>query len=202
MVRKQLQFCEIKDLNVLRAMEKVPRHLFVEEALQSQAYSNLALPIGYGQTISQPLSVAKITAALQVLEGMKILEIGTGSGYQAAILAEMGAEIFSIERVRPLYFSALKRLSNLHYFQVKLKCADGTLGWPEKSPFDRILISASGPNVPKPLLRQLGESGIFVMPLGTKEDQRLIRIRKNGRKYFKQDLGKVNFVDLVGQYGW
>lgn len=202
MVREQLQAKGIHDERVLGAMARVPRHLFVEEALQAQAYSDNALPIGFGQTISQPFSVANMSQALEVVPGVKVLEIGTGSGYQAAVLAEMGAEVYSVERVRSLYLKALDRLTRLKYFQVQLKLDDGTLGWPEYSPYDRILVTAGGPGIPEPLLHQLADKGMLVMPLGEKGQQQLVRVRKEGRCYYKRDLGSVRFVDLVGACGW
>ena len=203
MVEEQLKSRGIDDERVLKAMGKVKRHEFVEEAFKIQAYNDIALPIGYGQTISQPYTVAKMTCALMVKEGMKVLEIGTGSGYQAAVLAEMGAEVYSIERIQPLYFRALKVLNKLRYFNVKLRLGDGTLGWPEEAPFDRILITAGGPKVPEPLLDQLKVGGILIMPVGKKKrEQNLIRIRKERGKIFEEDLGPVKFVDLIGVYGW
>jgi len=203
MVREQLEAKGIEDRRVLEAMGRVKRHEFVEQALQAQAYSDNALPIGYGQTISQPYVVAHMTSALNVEPDGRVLEIGTGSGYQAAVIAEMGAEVFSVERIKPLYLEALKRLNRLRYFRVKLKLADGTLGWPEEAPFDRILITAGGPNVPTPLLRQLEDGGQLIMPVHTSDEgQRLIRIRREGKRWFRQDLGWANFVGLVGEYGW
>ncbi|MCF8104077.1 MAG: protein-L-isoaspartate(D-aspartate) O-methyltransferase [Desulfohalobiaceae bacterium] len=193
----------IEDRAVLQAMGKVKRHLFVDEALQPQAYSDNALPIGYGQTISKPSRVAGMTVALQVGPGMRVLEIGTGSGYQAAVLAEMGARVFTVERIKPLYLSALERMVRLRYFQVKVKLSDGTMGWPEKGPFDRILVTAGGPDIPAPLLNQLDESGIMIIPVGRKKrEQGLTRIRKQEGKWYRQNLGRASFVDLVGSHGW
>ena len=203
MVEEQLKSRGIDDERVLKAMGKVKRHEFVEEAFKIQAYNDIALPIGYGQTISQPYTVAKMTSALMVEEGMKVLEIGTGSGYQAAVLAEMGAEVYSIERIQPLYFRALKVLNKLRYFNVKLRLGDGTLGWPEEAPFDRILITAGGPKVPEPLLDQLKVGGILIMPVGKKKrEQNLLRIIKEKNKIIEENLGPVKFVDLIGVYGW
>lgn len=203
MVREQIESRGITDPAVLSAMRKVPRHLFVEEALRSQAYEDHPLPIGYGQTISQPFIVALMTAVLNVQPGMRVLEIGTGSGYQAAILAEMGAEVSSVERVQPLYSAALTRLNKMRYFSVHLKLDDGTMGWPEKSPFQRIMVTAGGPDVPPPLLEQLDESGILIIPVGARQrSQELIRfVRKEG-KIMKANLGAVMFVDLIGAHGW
>ncbi|WP_084287704.1 protein-L-isoaspartate(D-aspartate) O-methyltransferase [Desulfovermiculus halophilus] len=201
MVREQLLPQGITDEGVLKVLGRVPRHLFVDHALQAQAYSANALPIGYGQTISQPISVARMTQALQVQDGHCVLEIGTGSGYQAAVLAEMGAEVYSVERIKPLYLAALDRLTRLRYFQVKLKLDDGTLGWPENGPYDRILITAGGPKVPEPLLRQLADPGILVMPLEENGTQRIVRIRRERTRWYKQDMGPARFVSLIGTYG-
>ena len=203
MVRDQLRARGIEDERVLAAMGAVQRHLFVDEALQSQAYSPNALPIGYGQTISQPHSVAWMASALQLEDGMRVLEVGTGSGYQAAVLSEMGAEVYTVERIKPLYLAALKRLNRLRYFGIQLKLDDGTMGWPEKSPFERILVTAGGERVPSPLLNQLTDSGVLVMPLGSeRRRQRLIRVRREGRRLFKQELGDARFVELKGNFGW
>ncbi|MFW6179238.1 MAG: protein-L-isoaspartate(D-aspartate) O-methyltransferase [Desulfohalobiaceae bacterium] len=203
MLRDQLQARGIEDELVLEAMGRVKRHLFVEEALQSQAYSDHALPIGYGQTISQPFSVAMMSSCLQLQPGMKVLEVGAGSGYQAAVLAEMGALVYSVECIKPLYQAALQRLTSLRYFRVKLKLADGSTGWPEEAPFDRILVSAGGPRVPQALLQQLADAGLLLMPVGKgRQDQDLIRVRRQGEKFFKQELGRAKFVELVGEHGW
>ena len=201
MVREHLQAQGIADNRVLSAMGRVQRHLFVDQALQSQAYSSNALPIGYGQTISQPFSVAKMSQALQVLPGHRILEVGTGSGYQAAVLAEMGAEVYSVERIKALYLAALDRLTRLRYFQVKLKLDDGTLGWPEEGPYDGVLLTAGGPKVPKPLMYQLADPGILVMPLEENGRQRIVRIRRESNRWYKQDMGPARFVSLIGAYG-
>jgi protein-L-isoaspartate(D-aspartate) O-methyltransferase len=201
MVREHLQAQGIADNRVLSAMGRVQRHLFVDQALQSQAYSSNALPIGYGQTISQPFSVAKMSQALQVLPGHRILEVGTGSGYQAAVLAEMGAEVYSVERIKALYLAALDRLTRLRYFQVKLKLDDGTLGWPENGPYDRILLTAGGPRVPEPLLKQLADPGILVMPLEEGGQQRIVRIRREKKRWYRQDMGPAHFVSLIGAFG-
>ncbi|WP_045222946.1 protein-L-isoaspartate(D-aspartate) O-methyltransferase [Desulfonatronum thioautotrophicum] len=203
MVREQIASRGITDTPVLAAMRKVPRHMFVEEALRSQAYEDHPLPIGYGQTISQPFIVALMTSVLNVQPGMRVLEIGTGSGYQAAILAEMGAEVYSVERIQSLYSAALTRLNKLRYFNVHLKLDDGTMGWPEEAPFQRIMVTAGGPDVPPPLLEQLDESGILIIPVGARQrSQELIRFVKKEGKIMKANLGSVMFVDLVGTHGW
>lgn len=203
MVREQLLERGLDDPRVVAAMSAVRRHLFVDEALQGQAYGPSALPIGCGQTISQPYVVGMMTTCLQVQSGNRILEIGTGSAYQAAVLAEMGADVFSVERIPPLYRNARNRLRALGYGRVRLKLDDGTMGWPEQAPFDRILVTAGGPEIPVPLLSQLADQGIMLVPVGmNKRQQRLVRLRKDAGKVFKQELGKVSFVDLVGSHGW
>lgn len=203
MVREQIESRGITDPAVLSAMRKVPRHLFVEEALRAQAYEDHPLPIGYGQTISQPFIVALMTSLLNVQQGMRVLEIGTGSGYQAAILAEMGAEVYSVERIQPLYMAAFTRLNKLRYFNVHLKLDDGTMGWPDQGPFQRIMVTAGGPDVPPPLLEQLDDSGVLIIPVGARQrSQELIRFSKKDGKIMKSNLGAVMFVDLVGAHGW
>ncbi len=203
MVQEQIIERGITDRRVIQAMLKVKRHEFVDEALASRAYGVSSLPIGYGQTISQPYIVARMSEALEVFPGARVLEIGTGSGYQAAVLSEMGAEVYSVERIKPLYIDALNRLTRLRYFNVKLKLSDGTLGWREFAPYDRIIVTAGGPDIPYLLLEQLSDQGIMVVPVGReKRKQFLIKIRKNNTKYVKKNLGPVQFVELVGEYGW
>lgn len=203
MVREQLEARGIRDPEVLRAMRTVPRHLFVQEALASQAYDDRPQPIGHGQTISQPYIVAFMTEMLQVRPGMKVLEIGSGSGYQAAVLSEMGAEVYSVERVRELHAAARKLLFDLRYFRIKLKLDDGTLGWPEEAPFDRILVTAGGPAVPKPLVEQLADPGRMLIPVGERRrNQELVLVAKEDGVVREERKGGVLFVDLVGQFGW
>ena len=194
----------IMDQKVLEAMERVKRHRFVDEALQAQAYTNNALPIGFGQTISNPYTVALFTSLLQLEPGLKVLEVGTGSGYQAAVMAEIGAEVFTIERVKNLYLCALKRLNALRYFAISLKYGDGSLGWPKESPFERIIVTAGSPKVPAPLLENLSEAGVLLAPVynGSGDSQRLVRIRKDKGTFFSKDLGPVNFVRLIGRHAW
>lgn len=203
MVREQIAARGISDPAVLAAMGKVPRHLFVEEALRSQAYEDHPLPIGHGQTISQPYIVALMSALLEIQPGMRVLEIGTGSGYQAAVLAEMGAEVYSVERLQPLYTAAFTRLTKMRYFKAHLKLDDGTLGWPEEAPFQRIIVTAGGPDVPRPLLDQLDTPGILLIPVGiSRRSQELVRFTKQDNAIKKSNLGPVMFVDLVGTHGW
>lgn len=203
MVREQLMIRGIRDEAVLSAMRKVPRHLFVESALHGKAYEDYPLPIGHGQTISQPFIVALMSQLLEAKPGMHVLEIGTGSGYQAAILSEMGLEVYSVERLRELYERTGGLLMRLRYRTIRLKLADGTEGWPESGPFDRIIVTAGGPSVPQPLLDQLADPGLMVIPVGIeRRGQRLVRVRKENGTISQEDHERVAFVDLVGSHGW
>jgi protein-L-isoaspartate(D-aspartate) O-methyltransferase len=203
MVRDQIEAKGVSDPEVLRAMRTVPRHLFVQEAMADQAYEDRPLPIGYGQTISQPYIVALMTEILEISPGMKVLEIGTGSGYQAAVLAEMGAEVYSVERIRELHLATRSLLTRLRYFSVKLKLDDGTLGWPQEAPFERIIVTAGGPDIPKPLIAQLADPGRLVIPVGASHrNQTLFSLDRRDGKFVRKDHGGVMFVDLVGTHGW
>ncbi len=203
MVREQIEARGITNPAVLAALAKVPRHLFVQEALHAQAYADNPVPIGHGQTISPPYIVALMSEMLEVSPGMRVLEIGTGSGYQAAVLAELGAEVYTVERLRELHQEARKRLTRLRYVNIRLKLDDGTMGWPECAPFDRIIVTAGGPYVPQPLLDQLGDPGLLIMPVGrSRRDQDLVLVRKEGGTVSEERRGGVVFVDLVGTHGW
>jgi len=203
MVREQLMTRNIENDIVLVAMRKAPRHLFVEEALYGKAYEDYPLPIGFGQTISQPYVVALMSQLLAAAPGMRVLEIGTGSGYQAAVLSEMGLEVYSVERLRELYERASNLLMRLRYRKIRLKLADGTEGWPESAPFDRIIVTAGGPGVPEPLLEQLADPGLMVIPAGKeRREQRLVIVRKENGVISRKDHERVAFVDLVGSHGW
>jgi protein-L-isoaspartate(D-aspartate) O-methyltransferase len=202
MVEDQIIPRGIKDARVIAAMRKVPRHLFVEEALQSQAYSDHPLPIGEKQTISQPYMVALMTEALQLKGKEKVLEIGGGSGYQTAILAELSEKVFSIERIRSLAIRARQLLYELGYYNVELKIFDGTYGWLEEAPFDAIIVTAGAPDIPQPLLDQLAMDGRLVIPVGDAYVQDLIRITKTEEGKKREDLGGCRFVKLIGRYGW
>lgn len=203
MVAEQIRGRGIRDERVLAAMEAVPRHLFVDDALADQAYEDHPVPIGHGQTMSQPYMVALMSALLEVRPKDRILEIGTGCGYQAAVLAAMGAEVFTVERLRPLYQTAKERLAAMRYFQIHVRLADGTLGWPEAAPFDKILVTAGGPEIPPPLVEQLADPGVLVMPVGReRREQRLIRLVQQGGVTTTEDHGAVVFVDLIGTHGW
>lgn len=202
MVEEQIVSREIKDPRVIAAMKKVPRHLFVEEALQSQAYSDHPLPIGEKQTISQPYMVAIMTEALLLKGKEKVLEIGAGSGYQTAILAELAEKVFSIERIRSLAIKARQLLYELGYFNIEIKIFDGTYGWVEEAPFDAIIVTAGAPDIPQPLVDQLAIDGRLVIPVGDAYVQDLIRVTKMKEGVKKEALGGCRFVKLIGKYGW
>lgn len=203
MVKQQIEPRGITDPAVLTAMRSVQRHLFVQEALRAQAYEDHPLPIGHGQTISQPFIVALMSQLIEPQAGLRVLEIGTGSGYQAAVLAHMGLEVYTVERIRELHTAARDLLRALRYRKVRLKLDDGTLGWPEAAPYDRILVTAGGPEVPAPLVEQLADPGILVIPVGTcKRMQELVVVRKQGGRVARESRGGVAFVDLVGTHGW
>jgi protein-L-isoaspartate(D-aspartate) O-methyltransferase len=202
MVEEQIVSRGIKDAKLIAAMKKIPRHLFVEEALQNQAYSDHPLPIGEKQTISQPYMVALMTEALLLSGKEKVLEIGTGSGYQTAILAELSEKVFSIERIRSLAIRARKLLYELGYFNVEIKIFDGTFGWVEERPFDAIIVTAGSPDIPQPLIDQLAMGGRLVIPVGDAFVQDLFRVTKAEEGIKKEDLGGCRFVKLIGKYGW
>jgi protein-L-isoaspartate(D-aspartate) O-methyltransferase len=202
MVRTQLVPRGIRDERVLDAMRKVPRHLFVDESMQYKAYDDMALSIGDGQTISQPYMVAVMTEILELRGNEKVLEIGTGSGYQAAILAELAKEVYSVERLPSLAARAEERLFAIGYRNVHIKVDDGTLGWPEKSPFDRIIITAGAPKVPEPLSEQLSEDGILLAPVGNRFSQQLIKMTRGKDKLTEEFHTLCVFVPLIGKHGW
>lgn len=196
----------IKDKKVLKALDTVKRELFVSEEFKRYAYDNNALPISSNQTISQPYTIAFMTELLAVKKKDKILEIGTGSGYQAAILCEMGADVYSVERLEELSIQAKKLLDKLNY-KVKIKCDDGSLGWKEYSPFDGIIVTAGSPKVPKSLTDQLNIDGRLVIPVGDRSSQRLVHVRKvktknNKIKLLKDQYKDFRFVPLLGEEGW
>jgi protein-L-isoaspartate(D-aspartate) O-methyltransferase len=203
MVERQLIPRGIRDIRVLGAMRKIPRHLFMDESLRDSAYDDMALPVGEGQTISQPYMVAVMTEFLNLGGDEKVLEVGTGSGYQAAVLAELSREVYTIERIQALSEKAGKVLGGLGYGKsVHLRVGDGTLGWPEAAPFDRILITAGAPEIPEPLVGQLSEGGIIVAPVGDRFSQQLVRATKHQGKLSREYNVLCVFVPLVGKHGW
>jgi len=202
MVETQLMGRGIRNPRVLEAMRRVPRHLFVEEALKQQAYSDYPLPIGEKQTISQPYIVALMSEALDLKGDEKVLEIGTGSGYQAAILAELAERVFSIERFPPLAYRANQVLQKLGYQNILIRVADGSLGWPDEAPFDGIMATAGTPRIPQPLVDQLRVGGRLVLPVGDRLSQELILVERTPEGIHKTNLGGVRFVDLIGKWGW
>jgi protein-L-isoaspartate(D-aspartate) O-methyltransferase len=187
---------------VLAAMGEVPRHLFVESALADRAYEDRALPIGERQTISQPYMVALMTQALGLTGAERVLEIGTGSGYQAAVLAHLASRVYSVERIKPLADRARKILDRLKLFNVVIKVFDGTFGWPEEAPFDAIIVTAGAPAIPQPLIDQLKEGGRLVVPVGEREDQRLVKLVKRSSGLQSTVLTDCAFVPLIGTHGW
>ncbi len=202
MVASQIAARGIKDPLVLAAMEKVPRHLFVDEALWDQAYGDFPMPIGHGQTISQPYIVARMTAELGLKGGEKVLEIGTGSGYQTAVLAEIARKVFSVERIPSLLQKARRVLDQLGYHNVMLKLDDGTWGWKEYAPYDAILVTAGGPSIPEPLIQQLSDPGVMLVPVGDEYSQVLTKVIKENGDVKIQPLEGVRFVKLIGDHGW
>ena len=202
MVDEQLARRGITDARVLAAMRRVPRHRFVEEALRPRAYGDHPLPIGEEQTISQPYIVGLMTALLELEGGEKVLEIGTGSGYQTAVLAELARRVCSIERLPRLAERARALLEELGYTNVWIRVGSGTLGWPDEAPFDRILVTAGGPAVPPPLFQQLAEGGRMVVPLGDEVNQRLTLVEKVRGEMRTRSHGECKFVKLVGKYAW
>jgi len=183
-------------------MREVPRHLFVPEELREVAYQDCPLPIGCGQTISQPYIVALMTEALELRGDEKVLEIGTGSGYQAAILSLLAKDVYTIECIATLAARAERVLKELGYVNVMVKVGDGTLGLEEYAPFDAIIVTAAAPNVPQPLIEQLGDGGRLVAPIGPIWSQMLIKVKRRGGDIFVEHLTTVAFVPLIGEYGW
>jgi protein-L-isoaspartate(D-aspartate) O-methyltransferase len=205
MINTQLRARGISDERVLRAMEAVPRHLFVDEGLQDQAYADSPLPIGSRQTISQPYIVALMTEALALKGTEKVLEIGTGCGYQTAILAELAERVFSIERIASLAHRAQRTLDSLHYYNVLIRVGDGTYGWSEEAPFDAIITTAGAPKVPATLTGQLAVGGRLIIPVGSRSSQTLMRVtRLSGEENAlkMEDICGCRFVALIGEHGW
>ena len=205
MINSHLMARGITDERVLKTMATVPRHLFVDEGIQDQAYSDKPLPIGSRQTISQPYIVGLMTEALELKGTEKVLEIGTGCGYQTAILAELADRVFSIERIASLAFRAQKTLDSLHYYNILIRAGDGTYGWSEESPFDAIIATAGAPKIPETLKEQLAVGGKLVIPIGSQSSQTLLKITRMSKKTDDmeiEDLCGCRFVDLIGEYGW
>ena len=205
MISSQLISRGIKDERVLKAMEKIPRHLFVDEGLQDQAYADSPLPIGDRQTISQPYIVALMTEALELTRNDKVLEIGTGSGYQAAILAELADRVLSIERMASLADRARKLLEFLGYYNVLIRVGDGTYGWRDEAPFDAIIVTAGAPEIPKTYREQLAVGGRLIVPIGDRFTQTLMmvtRLSDDPDDIETKDFGGCRFVHLIGEYGW
>jgi protein-L-isoaspartate(D-aspartate) O-methyltransferase len=198
MVAGQIEERGIRDARTLAAMRQVPRHLFVPPALAGDAYGDHALPIGHGQTISQPYVVAFMTEALGLRGGDTVLEVGTGSGYQAAVLAEIAAHVYTIEIVVPLAEEARERLARLGYRNVEVRAGDGYQGWPEKAPFDAVMVTAAAPRVPEPLKQQLKDGGRLVIPVG-ESDQEVMVITRRGTGYAEERVLPVRFVPMTGK---
>ena len=202
MVEEQILGRGIKDLSLMEVLSRVPRHLFVNSSLQHRAYGDCPLPIGENQTISQPYIVALMTQVLDLKGKERVLEIGTGSGYQTAILAELVSQVFTIERVKPLVKKTKELLEGLKYKNIVFKTFDGTYGWRDQSPFDAILISAATPSIPKSLIEQLADKGRLVAPVGERESQDLIVLNKNGNRVMERKIGSCKFVPLIGKFAW
>ena len=205
MVDAQIRARGIADQRVLQAMEKIPRHLFVDEGLIGQAYNDNPLPIERQQTISQPYIVALMSEAMALTGREKVLEIGTGSGYQTALLAELAERVFSIDRIAVLATGARRILDALNYYNVAIRVGDGTYGWREESPFAAIVVTAGAPRIPKLLIEQLAIGGRLVIPVGSRNSQALLkltRLSEDPNDLKREDLGGCRFVDLIGEHGW
>jgi protein-L-isoaspartate(D-aspartate) O-methyltransferase len=202
MVEKQIEARGITDPAVLAAMRKVPRHLFVSEALMDQAYSDFPLPIGEQQTISQPYIVAEMTQSLDLTGNDRVLEIGTGSGYQAAVLAQIAFRVYTIERIYSLYVKARKLFDQLGYHNIVTRYSDGTSGWKDECPFDAIMVTAGAPDIPAVLVDQLAVGGRMAIPVGNQYAQDLVKLVREEKGIRKVNLGGCRFVKLVGEHGW
>ncbi|HVH89831.1 MAG TPA: protein-L-isoaspartate(D-aspartate) O-methyltransferase [Candidatus Acidoferrum sp.] len=202
MVEEQIVARGIKNPRLLAAMRKLPRHLFVDPGLLQRAYDDSSLPIGEKQTVSQPYMAARMTEALELSGEEKVLEIGTGSGYQTALLAELSFNVFSVEKIRTLAMKARALLDRLQYHNIAIQVGDGSIGWPEHSPFDAIIVTAGAPDLPRPLLDQLAIGGRLVIPVGDDESQVLVRVMRHASKFEEEQLGDCRFVKLWGKFGW
>jgi protein-L-isoaspartate(D-aspartate) O-methyltransferase len=192
----------VKDENVLAAMRTIPRHLFVEQAFEDQAYSDYPLPIGQKQTISQPFMVGFMTAALELKKNEKVLEVGTGSGYQAAILSLLVDRVYTVERIADLARKARRLFDQLRLVNVNLRVTDGTFGWEEQSPFDAIMVTAGAPEIPANYLEQLADGGRMVIPVGDRDSQSLKKVTRTGADFVTETLLDCRFVPLIGKKGW
>lgn len=206
-LRENMVDCQIKargtnDEKILKSMREIPRHLFVPEKQRSYAYEDFPIPIGEGQTISQPHIIALMTEMLQLKGNEKVLEIGTGSGYQAAILSQIAKEVYTVEKIEPLGLKAERLFKELGYENIKVKIGDGTEGWSEYAPYDGIIVTAGSPQIPKPLIEQLSENGRIVIPTGDSFSQDLIVGEKIKGKLIKRTICGCVFVPLIGKYGW
>jgi len=204
MVKKQLESRFISNSRVLEAMRIIPRHLFVAEEMWDAAYRDGPLPIGYDQTISQPYIVAYMTQSLSLPEDGSgvVLEVGTGSGYQAAVLSQLAAEVYTVERIGPLAEKARQCLQQLGIDNVQIKVSDGGYGWPEKGPYDGIIVTAAAPEIPAPLKVQLKNGASLIVPIGPRWQQELIRVQRREEGFFQEKLAPVAFVPLIGEHGW
>ncbi len=202
MVQEQLVDRGISDQLTLDSMREVPRHFFVDDAMQNRAYGDHPLPIAADQTISQPLIVAYMTQSLGLTGTERVLEIGTGSGYQAAVLSRMCESVYTVERINTLLAGARKLFSELRYYNVMAKLDDGTMGWAEHGPYDAIIVTAGGPEIPEPLIEQLSDNGRLVIPVGDQQRQNLMLVTKVDGEVEIKELERVRFVDLIGEHGW
>ncbi len=203
MIERLREHYAVRDPNGLEAMRRVPRHFFVTEALRGRSYDDNALPIDFNQTISQPFIVARMTELLELDKKSRVLEIGAGSGYQTAVLAQLASQVYSIERIGELARQAQSRISELGIYNATVKAFDGTLGWNAYGPYDAILVAAGGPRVPNPLIAQLKTGGRLVIPIGeTRESQKLVRVIKTESGQTVEEHGPCQFVPLIGQHGW
>lgn len=202
MVQEQIIARGVSDPRTLSAMAEVPRHLFVDDAMRVRAYGDYPLPIASGQTISQPYIVAYMTQALALKGDERVLEVGTGSGYQAAVLSRISQQVFTVERINTLLAAARRIFDSLRYFNIVAKLDDGTLGWPENGPYDAIIVTAGGPEIPEPLIEQLADPGRLIIPVGDQNVQELQLLTKIDGEIRIENLASVRFVDLIGEHGW
>jgi protein-L-isoaspartate(D-aspartate) O-methyltransferase len=202
MVERHVAARGVLDERVLQAMREVPRHLFVPAMYAAKAYGPGALPIGAEQTISQPYIVGRMIELLELAGSEKVLEIGTGTGYQAVVLSRLAAKVFSIERINDLALRAAELIRSMKIYNATVKVFDGTYGWSDQAPFDRIIVAAAAPAVPEPLVQQLARKGRMIIPIGPKGNQRLARVTRVGTSVKIEDCGSAEFVPLLGKFGW